>query len=233
MPQVLIPVSHVEGPSEPERKLRFMELVRRRMREMRYAGRTCEAYEMWIKRYVMFSGRRHPADLDTEDVRAFLADLAAVRRVSASTLNQAAAEMMFLYARVVNRRLDALNGIVPASRPKRLPTVLSPDEIRAILRALREPDRTIASLMYGSGLRITECVSLRVKDIDLERRVITVRCGKGEKDRSVPLAQSSIAKASSASDTGAPGRARRCTCRSHRQAGSLSCISSFICDPFA
>jgi integron integrase len=147
---------------------------------------------MWIKRYVIFSGRRHPADLDTADVRAFLSDLAAVQRVSSSTLNQAQAAMVFLYSRVVNRPLGNLAERGLPTRPKRLPSVLTANEIRALLRVLREPDRTIVSLMYGSGLRITEGVSLRVKDVDLDRRVITVRGGKGDRDRSVPLAASSV-----------------------------------------
>ena len=123
------------------------------------------------------------------DVRAFFSDLAVRQQVSASTQNQAAAALKFLYVSVLRRPLDVLNDVVPASRPKRLPVVLSVSEIRAILGLLREPDRLVASLLYGSGLRILECVSLRVKDIDLERREITVRGGKGDKDRRAPLAQ--------------------------------------------
>lgn len=192
MPRPLIPLTHLEGPPEPERKLRFMEIVRRRLREMRYASRTRSVYAMWIKRYVLFSGRRHPDDLDTADVRAFLSDLAAVRRVSASTQNQAAAALNFLYSQVLDRPLQVFVDIVPAARAKRLPVVLTVAEVRAILAQLREPARMAVALMYGSGLRVSECVSLRVKDIDLERRVITVRGGKGDKDRAVPLADSAI-----------------------------------------
>ena len=135
-------------------------------------------------------GRRHPRDLDAVDVRAFLSDLAVRQEVSASTQNQAAAALNFLYASVLKRPLEPLNDIVPASRPKRLPVVLSVSEIRSVLGLLRDPDRLVVSLLYGSGLRILECVSLRVKDVDLERREITVRGGKGDKDRRVPLAES-------------------------------------------
>lgn len=190
MPMPLVPLQHLDGPSEPERKYRLMEIVRRVLREMRYSRRTEEAYVAWIIRYIKFHGRRHPQDLDGVDVAAFLSDLAVRQQVSASTQNQAAAALKFLYVSVLRRPLDTLSDIVPASRPKRLPVVLSISEIRSILGLLREPDRLVVSLLYGSGLRVLECVSLRVKDIDMERREITVRGGKGDKDRRAPLAQS-------------------------------------------
>src|SRR5688572_15592057 len=192
MPQPLIPSSHLQRRPEPERKYRLMEIVRRAMRERRYSARTEEAYAAWIRRYIVFSGRRHPADLDVADVRAFLSDLAVRQRVSASTQNQALAALNFLYATVLRRPLAASLDIVPASRPRRLPIVLSPGDVRAILERLREPDRLVVSLLYGSGLRILECVSLRVKDIDIERREIVIRGGKGDKDRRVPLAESGV-----------------------------------------
>lgn len=193
MPLPLIPSSHLTGPPEPERKYRLMELVRRAMRERRYSRRTEEAYAGWIRRYVIFSGRRHPADLDEGDVRAFLSDLAVRLRVSASTQNQAAAAIQFLYAAVLRRPLRRLEGMVPPRAPRRLPVVLSQSEVRAVIERLRGSDRLIASLLYGSGLRILECVSLRVKDVDVERREITVRGGKGDKDRRVPLAETAVA----------------------------------------
>ena len=162
------------------------------MRERHYSRRTEEAYVAWIRRYILFSGRRHPADLDAADVRAFLSDLAVRQRVSASTQNQALAAINFLYASVLQRPLARVEGIVPAIRPRRLPEVLSVGEVRSIIGRLREPDRLVVSLLYGSGLRVLECVSLRVKDLDLERREITVRGGKGNKDRRVPLAESAL-----------------------------------------
>lgn len=169
-----------------------METVRRAMITKRFSPRTCEAYESWIKRFIHFHGRRHPADLDEADVKEFLSDLAVAKRVAASTQNQALAALVFLYSEVVRRPLKRALDIVPARRPQRLPVVLSPEEVRAILARLRDPDRLIVSLLYGSGLRILECVSLRIKDVDLDRREITVRGGKGDKDRRAPLAESAI-----------------------------------------
>jgi integron integrase len=193
MPNGRVPLNHLNASPEPERKYRLMEMVRRAMREQRYSLRTQEAYEAWIKRYIVFNGRRHPADLDEADVRAFLSDLAVSERVSASTQNQALAAIKFLYSAVVRRPLVSISDFAPAAVPKRLPVVLSEREVRAIIGSLREPDRLVVSLLYGSGLRILECVSLRVKDVDLDRCEITVRGGKGDKDRRVPLAKSAIA----------------------------------------
>ena len=193
MPLPLIPSSHLIGSPEPERKYRLMEIVRRAMRERRYSRRTEEAYVGWIRRFIIFSGRRHPADLDETDVRAFLSDLAVRLRVSASTQNQAAAAIQFLYSGVLRRALGPFEGIVPARAPRRLPVVLSASEVRSVIERLRGADRLVVSLLYGSGLRILECVSLRVKDVDIERREITVRGGKGDKDRRVPLADSAVA----------------------------------------
>ena len=192
MPSPLIPASHLEGSSEPERKYRLMEIVRRVMRERRYSPRTAESYAAWIRRFILFSGRRHPRDLDEEDVRAFLSDLATTQRVSAATQKQALAAINFLYSGVLKRPLGPLGKLAPARIPRRLPVVLTPIEIRSILERLRQPDRLVVSLLYGSGLRIVECVSLRIKDVDVERREITVRAGKGGKDRRVPLAESAL-----------------------------------------
>ena len=192
MPHPLVPLAHLDGPPDPERKYRLMEVVRRVMREKRYSRRTEEAYAAWIVRFVKFHDRQHPRDLDGVDVRAFLSHLAVKDRVSASTQNQAAAALKFLYQCVLRMPLDNLEDVVPASRPKRLPVVLSQKEVRSVIGALREPDRLAVSLLYGSGLRIGECVSLRVKDVDFERREITVRGGKGDKDRRTALAASAL-----------------------------------------
>jgi integron integrase len=193
MPSPPIPSSHLNGPPDPERKFRFMEVVRRAMRERRFSERTIEAYTSWIRRYIEFHGRRHPRDMDAEDVSAFLSDLAVKQRVAASTQNQALAALTFLYTKVLRRPLARMPNLQPATAPKRLPVVMSEVEVRAVLDKLREPDRLAVSLLYGSGLRILECVSLRVKDIDLDRREITVRGGKGDKDRRTPLPDSAVA----------------------------------------
>lgn len=193
MPSPLIPMSQLNGPPEPARKLRLMERVRRAMGERRFSPRTEEAYTGWIRRYIVFHGRRHPADLDAGDVSAFLSDLAVTKRVSASTQNQALAAMTFLYTGVLRLPLAPMPNLLPATSHRRLPVVMSENEVRIVLGALREPDRLVVSLLYGSGLRILECVSLRVKDIDLDRFEITVRHGKGDKDRRVPLARTAVA----------------------------------------
>ena len=166
-----------------------MEIVRRRLRERRYSARTETAYVFWIRRFIVENGRRHPSDLGEAEVARFLSSLALKDQVAASTQNQALAALSFLYAHVIGRPLARVDGIVPAHRPRHVPIVLSRDELRSILRHLREPHDLCASLMYGSGLRLTECLRLRVKDVDLERRELVVRDGKGGKDRRTPLAQ--------------------------------------------
>lgn len=166
-----------------------MEIVRRRLRERRYATRTVEAYLYWIRRFIVENGRRHPSDLAEPEVARFLSMLALREQVAASTQNQALSALVFLYAHVLRRPLARIDGVTPAHRPRRVPVVLSRTELRAILRCLDAPHDLCVALMYGSGLRLTECLRLRVKDVDLERREIVVRDGKGGKDRRTPLAQ--------------------------------------------
>ena len=169
-----------------------MEIVRRRLRERRYSARTETAYVFWIRRFVVENGRRHPSDLGEADVARFLSALALEDQVASSTQNQALAALVFLYAHVVGRPLARVEGIAPATRPRRLPVVLSQREIRGILRHLEQPYRLCVELMYGSGLRVSECARLRVKDVDLDRRELVVREGKGGKDRRTPLAASAV-----------------------------------------
>jgi integron integrase len=170
-----------------------MEIVRRRLRERRYSPRTQQAYVYWIRRFIVANGRRHPSDLGEADVARFLSALAVDDQVAASTQNQALAALTFLYAHVIRRPLARVEGIAPAQRARRVPVVLSLPEVRAILDQLPMPLRLCAALMYGGGLRLTESVRLRVKDVDLERREIVVRAGKGDKDRRTPLASSCVA----------------------------------------
>jgi integron integrase len=166
-----------------------MEVVRARLRERRYSGRTEQAYVFWIRRFVQHHGRRDPREMGESAVRDFLSHLATRERVAASTQNQALAALTFLYDAVLRRPLERVDGIAPARRSRRLPVVLSQGEVRELLRRLRDPLRLCAALMYGSGLRVSECVSLRVKDVDLDRAEIVVRVGKGGKDRRTPLAE--------------------------------------------
>ncbi len=189
----LVPQSHLDAAPDPTKRLRLMEVVRRVARERRYSARTERAYVHWIRRFVLFHGRRHPKDLGPEHVRDFLSALAVEAGVSASTQNQALAAILFLYDGVLRQELPRIEGITPAKRPRRMPVVLSLNEVRAIIRRLDGPLSLCAHLMYGGGLRLSECVSLRVKDVDIDRREITVRNGKGGKDRRAPLPESSIA----------------------------------------
>jgi integron integrase len=192
MAAFLIPHNQLGPKPEPERKYRLMERVRRALVEHRYSRRTCSAYADWIRRYILFHGRRHPIDLDVEDVKAFLSDLAVNARVAASTQNQALAALHFLYGRVLHKPLQPIADMARARVTRRLPVVLTAEEVRQILRRLQDPERLVVALLYGSGLRINECVSLRMKDVDTERREIIVRAGKGDRDRRVPLAESAL-----------------------------------------
>lgn len=192
MPSPPIPISHLAAAPNPARRFRLLEIVRQRAGERRYSHRTEKAYVFWIRRYVMFHARAHPRDLGPLEVRAFLSHLALVDGVAASTQNQALAALTFLYGAVLQQPLERIEGIAPARRSRYVPVVLTPKEIRAILRRAADPARLCLALMYGSGLRVSECVSLRVKDVDIQRREIVVRGGKGGKDRRTPLAASAI-----------------------------------------
>jgi integron integrase len=191
-----IPEPFLRDNDRPARPLRLLTQVRTALRERHYSRRTEETYVSWIVRFIRFHDRRHPRDLGAGAIRDFLSALATQDGVAASTQNQALAALKFLYDRVLVIPLPAIDGVVPAKRPRRLPVVLNPAEIRAILARLETPVSLAVALMYGGGLRIHECVTLRIKDIDLERREICVRAGKGNKDRRVPLADACVAELS-------------------------------------
>ena len=137
----------------------------------------------WIRRFILFNGKRHPDEMGESEITAFLSHLATHGQVSASTQNQALAAILFLYRQVLGRELDWLAGIVHAKRPERLPVVLSRDEAAAVLARMQGVAALMASPLYGSGLRVLECATLRVKDLDFDRHELTVRDGKGRKDR--------------------------------------------------
>jgi integron integrase len=162
---------------------RLLDQVRVTIRRKYYSRRTEEAYLHWIRRFIYFTGKRHPATLGKVEVTAFLSDLAVNRRVAAATQNQALSAVLFMYKEVLGQELGWLDGIQRASRPPRLPTVLTHDEVARMLSAMIGTRWLLASLLYGSGLRVIECLRLRVKDIDLSYRQVLVRDGKGEKDR--------------------------------------------------
>jgi integron integrase len=187
-----IPLTHLTGAADPSRRFRLIEQVRRGLRERRFSRRTEHAYVGWIRRYVIFHGQRHPRELGEDAVKRFLSALAVDEHVAASTQNQALAAITFLYDHVLQRPLMRVDGFEPARRSQYVPVVLSEAEIRAVLRQLREPYRLCAMMMYGSGLRLLECMTLRVKDVDCDRREVIVRNGKGGKDRRTPLAETCL-----------------------------------------
>ncbi len=162
---------------------RLLDRVRAAIAARHYSRRTEKAYVQWAKRYILFHGKRHPADMGAPEVTAFLSALAVDGRVAASTQNQALSALLFLYRDVLALDLPWLDEIVRAKRPVRLPVVLTRQEVRAVLQRLDGPPRLMACLLYGAGLRVLECCRLRIQDVDLASRQITVRGGKGDKDR--------------------------------------------------
>ncbi|WP_189446511.1 integron integrase [Cognatilysobacter xinjiangensis] len=168
---------------------RLLDQVRERVRLRHYSVRTERAYVGWVRRFVIANGRRHPRELGGAEVERFLTDLAARDDVAAGTQNQALAALLFLYRDVLGLKLPWMQDVVRAKRPRRLPVVLSRGEVERLLGAMEGPSRLMAALLYGTGMRLMECVRLRIKDVDFERGEILVREGKGDKDRRVPLPQ--------------------------------------------
>ena len=162
---------------------KLLDRMRHAIRTRHYSRRTEEAYLTWVRRYVKFHGLRHPGELPPSAVAQFLSHLANESNVSASTQSQALSALLFLYRDVLQKDIGWLEGVVRAKRPKRLPVVLSGPEVRALLAELKGPQWLMASLLYGAGLRLLEACTLRVKDVDLGQRQLTVRGGKGARDR--------------------------------------------------
>jgi len=161
----------------------LLEALHGAFRRLHYSSRTEEAYIHWIRALVRFHGGRHPRELDAAQITAFLNHLAVDRRASASTQNQALCAVVFLYRRVLDLPMPELANLERARRPEHLPAVLSRREVLLVLDRLAPAFRLVGDLMYGSGLRLSECLAIRIKDVDLERRQIMVRRGKGEHDR--------------------------------------------------
>ncbi|MBK9129823.1 MAG: integron integrase [Phycisphaerales bacterium] len=176
-----------DAPYSPAPVLRLSDRARAAMRRRAFSPRTEEAYLGWMRRYHEFHGRRDPAALGAEHVSAFLNELATRGRVAAATQNQALAALLFLYREVLGVDLPWLDDLVRAKTPARLPVVLTRDEVRAVLGRLDGVRLLMATLLYGCGLRLLECCRLRVKDVDFGRNQITVRRGKGDKDRATML----------------------------------------------
>ncbi|NOY44100.1 MAG: integron integrase [Deltaproteobacteria bacterium] len=159
------------------------ERLRVEIRSRHYSVRTEQTYEMWVERFLAYHGGRGPGDLGAPEVKAYLDYLADVRRVSASTQNQALCALVFLYEKVLGRELGELGDFSRAKRPRRLPVVLTRDEVEALLARMEGAHALVAGLLYGSGLRLMEALRLRVKDVDFSAGQIVVRDGKGGKDR--------------------------------------------------
>jgi integron integrase len=176
-------VSTIPPQAAAARKPKFLDQMRAFMRARRYSRRTEQAYVDWVRRFILFHGKRHPRELGEEHIVEFLSHLAEKRNVSPSTQNQAFCALLFLYQQFLGKKLGQLDRTLRATKPARLPVVLSRDEVRTLLAHIRPRYRLMVELVYGSGLRLLECLRLRVKDIDFDYGRISIRDGKGMKDR--------------------------------------------------
>ena len=180
MPASALDPTAMADPTPPPR---LLDRLRSEIRVRHYSIRTEAAYVDWARRFILFHGKRHPRDLGTEGVTAFLTHLATERNVSAATQNQAKSALLFLYGQVLKIDLPWLDEVVTARTARRLPVVLTPSEVRALLHESSGVTGVLASLLYGTGMRLMEGLRLRVKNIEFERRELIVRDGKGGKDR--------------------------------------------------
>ena len=182
----------ISGPVATPPVPRLFDVVRRHMRVKHYSLRTEKIYIGWIRRFILANAKRHPREMGAAEVEAFLSLLAVQGKVAASTQNQALSALLFLYRVVLGIELPWLEGVVRAKRPKHVPTVLSQDEARSLLAHMDGRPQLLASLLYGTGMRLMECLRLRVKDVDFSRNEITIRGGKGAKDRHTVLPKSLV-----------------------------------------
>jgi len=188
-----VPPPDPQGARPTPTKPRLLDRVREAVRRLHYSPRTEEAYVYWIRRFIFHHGLRHPGQMGADEVRSFLSHLAVHQRVSASTQNQALNALVFLYRRVLDRDVGLLEGVERAKRIRRLPVVLSRAEARVLFMHLEGVPLLVCKLLYGAGLRVLEGLRLRVKDVDFDRNEITVRDGKGAKDRITMLPASARA----------------------------------------
>jgi len=180
------------SPEAPPPPSTLLARLRHALRVRHYSIRTEQAYVEWVRRFVFFHGKRHPRELGAAEVRAFLTHLAVERSVASPTQNQAKSALLFLYREVLCLQLPWLDDVVGAKLSRRLPVVLTPSEVRALLAHLGGTMGLVASLLYGTGMRLLECLRLRVKDVEFERREIVVRDGKGAKDRVTVLPENLV-----------------------------------------
>ena len=175
---------------ETKQPPRLLDQVRAAIRKRHYSYRTEQTYVEWIKRFILFHHKRHPMQMGVPEIEQFLTYLAVDQKVAASTQNQALSALLFLYRAVLHQELEGKIDAVRAKQPVRLPTVLSKGEVQRVLAQLLDHHLLPAQLLYGSGLRLMECLRLRVKDLDFEQQQIMVRAGKGDKDRATLFPQS-------------------------------------------
>jgi len=175
-------------PDRPKPKL--LDQLRESLRSRHYSRRTEQTYCQWVKRFIFFHHVRHPAEMAEPEMNQFLTHLAVKENVSASTQNQALSALLFFYRHVIGREVGDLGEVIRARKPTRLPVVMTRDEVKAVMANLTGDKWLMASLMYGAGLRLMECLRLRVQDIDFSRNEILVRDGKGAKDRITMLPES-------------------------------------------
>ena len=168
-------------------KPKLLDQVRQAIRTRHYSPKTEDSYVHWNKRFIFFHNKRHPAEMSEKEIARFLSSLASELHVSASTQNQALNAILFLYREALRKEIGYIDGVVRAKRPHRLPVVLTRQEVKSILGILNHSDWLMVMLLYGAGLRLTECLQLRVKDIDFTSNQIVVRAGKGDKDRHTML----------------------------------------------
>src|SRR5438105_8192013 len=181
----IVPISSAVA-AEPK-KPRLLDRVRISLRTKHYSIRTEEAYVGWIRRFILFHGKRHPKEMGEREINVFLSSLATKAGVSASTQNQALSALLFLYRNVLEIPFPILDNLVRAKKSKHLPVVMTRAEVKSVLARLHGTPRLVAILLYGSGMRLMECLRLRVKDVEFGRNLIVVREGKGDRDRRVPL----------------------------------------------
>ena len=193
--RIVADLSSLPNPREPRNMSatppKLLDRVRAATRIRHYSRRTEDAYVMWVRRYILFHHKKHPSAMGGDEVNAFLSSLAVDGSVAASTQNQALSALLFLYRHVLGEPLPWIEDVVRARRPERLPVVLTPEEVRAVLDRIEGVSRLAALLLYGSGLRLLECLRLRVKDIDFERSQLFVRDPKGRRDRATMLPSAS------------------------------------------
>ena len=170
-------------------KSKLLVRLREALKSRHYSHRTEQTYVMWAKRYILFHNKRHPAEMTETEINAFLTHLAIKEKVTASTQTQALSAILFLYRHVIRREVGDLGEVIRARKPKRLPVVMTRDEVKVVLGQLAGDKWLMAGLMYGAGLRLMECLRLRVQDVDFSANQVTIRDGKGGKDRVTMLPQ--------------------------------------------